>query len=676
MFSPCDGVVERSMRQCPKCGKRYLEANARICDVDGAVLDLLVVASERDRLVGTTVNGRYNVDGVLGDGGMGVVYRATGPEKKTYAIKVLRAEYSAEEDLVLRFEQEAQAAHDVRNPHIVEIYEWGSLPDGSRFFVMEYLEGKSLGDLLALMPKPPGSDRREPMSEAFTLHIALQIADGLAAAHAAGVVHRDIKPDNFHIVSRPDDEFFVKILDFGIAKVQNSKAARTRTGSVFGTPHYMSPEQASGDRNIDAKTDIYGLGVMLYEMVVGKIPFDADNLMGILTAHLYHTPTPPRVYPECAALTPAFEAVILKCLAKSRDDRYDSMTELYADLTRCRDGLTSFALEDQESHTVQFRRADFAVLRSPSSPSLSPPGFDDNAATNTEIALPDGMSSGSDLTLPPPTRVSGPPPVTAFSQPAPSAKTKPTDLHDPAVTTADFGLPRQFTDPLAPMAYPYATPPGVSVVPPVEQGSSLRSRWLLGLGVVTLGVALGVGAFALSVPATPTVSTAPLPTVTPQRTQASPSHSRTASVLVRTNGSGTGVISRRSDGEDPVGPIGPGGAELPRPISGTATYWIRISGYLPAQVILTPESPEIQSVLLQPESSRPPPRDRSVRASNNRAERNERHHRDVHDLRRPSRSGQHEAPPNTSLTPAPPTVATPPTAPRRRNGELRDPWEN
>jgi serine/threonine protein kinase len=182
---------------------------------------------------------------------------------------------------------------------------------------MEYLEGRSLGDLLARMPKAEGTDRRQPLPRTSRIHIAMQIADGLGAAHEIGIVHRDIKPDNFHIVRRPDDPYFVKILDFGIAKVQNSKAARTRTGSVFGTPHYMSPEQASGDKNIDDKTDIYGLGVLMYEMVVGKIPFDADNLMGILTAHLYHTPVPPSVYPECEKLSRSFEAVILKCLAKS-----------------------------------------------------------------------------------------------------------------------------------------------------------------------------------------------------------------------------------------------------------------------------------------------------------------------------------------------------------------------
>jgi serine/threonine protein kinase len=243
------------MRQCPKCNKRFLESNARICDVDGSVLDLIVVASERDRLVGTTILGRYAVDGVLGDGGMGVVYRAQRHRsRRPYAVKVLRAEYSAEKKTSCSASSRRPARpRRINNPHIVEIYDWGSLPDNSRFFVMEYLEGRSLGDLLAAMPKPPGTDRREPLSEEFTIHLAMQICEGLGAAHAIGIVHRDIKPDNFHIVRTEADPYFVKILDFGIAKVQNSKAARTRTGSVFGTPHYMSPEQASGDRNIDAR---------------------------------------------------------------------------------------------------------------------------------------------------------------------------------------------------------------------------------------------------------------------------------------------------------------------------------------------------------------------------------------------------------------------------------------
>ena len=420
------------MRECPKCHKRFLEASARVCDADGAVLDLVVVASDRDRLVGTTILNRYAVDKVLGDGGMGVVYRAIDTEtRRPYAVKVLRAEYSQEEDLVIRFEQEARAAASVQNPHIVEIYDWGSLPDSSRFFVMEYLEGRSLGDLLARMPKAPGSDRRQPLPEDFALHIAMQIADGLSAAHDIGVVHRDIKPDNFHIVRKPDDPYFVKILDFGIAKVQNSKAARTRTGSVFGTPHYMSPEQASGDKNIDATTDVYGLGVMMYEMVVGKIPFDAENLMGILTAHLYHTPAPPSIYPECEKLSRSFEAVILKCLAKDREARYLSMDELHEDLARCRRGESSLALEDQEVSTRRFDRADFisdaaTVIRQLPAELFQPASPEElNAALDLQSGAqptPSGPPSGPSQAAPAAhtTSLPSPPPSPAMSPPQPS----------------------------------------------------------------------------------------------------------------------------------------------------------------------------------------------------------------------------------------------------------------
>ncbi len=496
------------MRQCPKCSKRFLETNARICDADGAVLDLLVVASERDRLVGTTILGRYAIDGVLGDGGMGVVYRAADINTRTpYAVKVLRAEYSAEEDLVLRFEQEAKAAASVRNPHIVEIYDWGSLPDNSRFFVMEYLEGQSLGDLMAESPKPKGHDRREPLSEEFTLHIAMQIAEGLGVAHAIGVVHRDIKPDNFHIIRTRDEPYFVKILDFGIAKVQNSKAARTRTGSVFGTPHYMSPEQASGERDMDATTDIYGLGVLMYEMVVGRIPFDADNLMGILTAHLYHTPLPPRTF-ENVAISAGFEAVILKCMAKSREARYASMELLYDDLSRCRSGDEPSALADQECHTARFDRANFP---------------EESTAELTRPEMPSSPRARSSLPPSPPIRIDDdlePPDAMAKTVLSPSMMPpSPARAVVSAPTTPPLGSssgafssnPIQFTEPgRSPTSFD--TPPGVSLSHPLRDASSpSRPRVALWLGVVGSGMLLGAGAFlALSGDSRP-----PIPVVAP-----------------------------------------------------------------------------------------------------------------------------------------------------------------
>lgn len=343
------------MRQCPSCGKRFLTNHVAVCDVDGSALQELLLASAKDRLVGAVILEQYRIDGVLGDGGMGVVYSARHVrDARRYAVKVLRAEYSDEEDLVKRFQQEAEAVRDIRHPNIIEVFQFGTLEDGSRFFVMEYLEGRSLGQLLAAQPRRPGRERRRALPEALTIHIAEQICSGLAAAHERGIVHRDMKPDNIHLIRRGEDDSFVKILDFGIAKVQGSKSARTRTGSVFGTPHYMSPEQASGERDIDARTDIYALGVLLYEMTTGKVPFDADNLMGILTAHLYHPPVPPREHPEAEGLSRGLEAIILKALSKRREHRYATMRDLREDLLRVSRGEAPAALDDER--TQLFRR--------------------------------------------------------------------------------------------------------------------------------------------------------------------------------------------------------------------------------------------------------------------------------------------------------------------------------
>ncbi len=618
------------MRQCPKCGKRFLETNARICDVDGAVLDLLVVASERDRLVGTTILGRYAVDGVLGDGGMGVVYSARDTESGgRYAVKVLRAEYSAEEDLVVRFEQEARAAASINNPHIVEIYDWGSLPDNSRFFVMEYLEGRSLGDVLARMPKPSGSDRRQPMSEEFTIHLATQICEGLGAAHAIGIVHRDIKPDNFHIVRKPDEPYFVKILDFGIAKVQNSKAARTRTGSVFGTPHYMSPEQASGDRNIDHKTDIYGLGVLMYEMATGKVPFDADNLMGILTAHLYHTPVHPRVYPECERMSPAFEAVILKCLAKTKEARYDSLDEVREELERVRAGESSRALDDSDQATAQFHRDMLPGLHAAGAagrmdfrgfkpgPETIPPALEGDTWVRPSPILESSIERSSAPTMGPP-----------------SVRPVPVD-----------------------------TAPGVSVAPaPRSSASSRRWGWVLAGAVVSAGVMLGVGGYALVGRASTTPDDAPPsvdprpqpvaprpPPVEPARPRilpalAAPPPPAAGLITLRTNVAERGRVLRGRTGSEIVGEINPQALVLPRPHGAPQAYRIEVDGYEPVMVELHEGDPSEVLVPLSESQRR-------------------RHHRP--DAAEP---GVHPRP----LVPTTPTV-TPPTP--HADG-LRDPWNN
>ncbi|HQY63866.1 MAG: serine/threonine protein kinase [Myxococcales bacterium] len=277
-----------------------------------------------DPYLGTVIEGRYLVDSVLGEGGMGIVYAGRHRTlAKRVAIKVLKRELADDRDMLERFFNEARAASSIGSPHIADVADFGMLPDGAAYFVMEYLDGVSLGGLL---------DQLRMIPTPRLLKIARQMAVGLSAAHAAGIVHRDLKPDNIMLVSRGGENDFVKILDFGIAKVTHAATRLTRTGSVFGTPHYMSPEQAAG-LSVDSRGDLYAMGIILYEMACGRVPFDSDNYMGILTQHMYKAPPAPRtlVVPP-NAVSPGLEAIILKCLTKKPEGRYATADELVADL--------------------------------------------------------------------------------------------------------------------------------------------------------------------------------------------------------------------------------------------------------------------------------------------------------------------------------------------------------
>jgi eukaryotic-like serine/threonine-protein kinase len=293
-----------------------------------------------DPLIGQTLDGRYRIERLLGEGGMGMVYKSVHTTLgKPLAIKVLRPEVSKNEEILLRFRQEAQSASQIGNPHIIDISDFGTLPDGSTYFVMEFLTGKSL--TVALF--------ESKFSTARTIHVIKQLAGALCAAHEIGIVHRDLKPDNVQLIERGGQRDFVKVLDFGIAKVGGSTSKLTQAGQVFGTPHYMSPEQCAG-ANVDQRTDIYAVGVMLYEMVCGKVPFDADNLMGILTKHLYENPVAPHDLAPPANCPPALEAVIMKCLQKKPEQRYQSMVELSADLEAVERGQVPRATTEGFAH--------------------------------------------------------------------------------------------------------------------------------------------------------------------------------------------------------------------------------------------------------------------------------------------------------------------------------------
>jgi len=281
---------------------------------------------------GTTLDGRYRIDGLLGEGGMGVVYlgRHIAIDKKV-AIKILRTEFARRAETKARFRQEARAASSVENAHIVDVSDFGTLPDGSTYLVMEYLEGVALSTLTK-DEKPIALDR--------AIVIARQIADGLAEVHDRGIVHRDLKPDNIFLVREADQNDFVKILDFGIAKVlESTEAKMTCAGSLFGTPSYMSPEQAAG-MPVDARTDVYALGIIMYELASGRVPFDADTLMGVLTQHLYRKPSPLRDLVGESRVSAGLDAIITKALSKAPEQRYQSMRELSADLGAVMEGRT------------------------------------------------------------------------------------------------------------------------------------------------------------------------------------------------------------------------------------------------------------------------------------------------------------------------------------------------
>jgi serine/threonine-protein kinase len=221
---------------------------------------------------------RYRVIELLGSGGMGSVYRAEHVHmRKSVAFKLLHRELTHLSDIVARFEREAIAAARITHPNVAAATDFGRLPDGACYLVLEYVQGKSLRQCL-LLAAPFDADR--------VLRIAKQIALALGAAHEAGIVHRDLKPENVMLVDGTAEPDFVKVLDFGIAKIhmpeQEGQPALTRMGTIFGTPEYMSPEQALG-QSADARTDLYSLGIIIYEMLTGRTPFADKELVAVLT---------------------------------------------------------------------------------------------------------------------------------------------------------------------------------------------------------------------------------------------------------------------------------------------------------------------------------------------------------------------------------------------------------
>lgn len=306
------------MRKCPKCGGEYPETTT-LCPADGVALE-----STSDILIGQTLIGKYRIDERLNEGGMGAVYRGTHVlMDKTVAIKVLRPSLAADQKIVARFSREARAASRISHPHALSVTDFGESEDGVVFLVMEYLSGTTLKEAIR---------KNGPMPLGRVVDIIRQVGGALDAAHEQGVVHRDLKSENIMLLATGPE--YAKVLDFGIAKIIEPEdgfdPGLTAPDLVIGTPQYMSPEQCSQAPDIDARSDVYSLGVIIHEMLVGHVPFTGESSTAIMLKHLQEPP--PSVLEERPDLPAAVSRVLSRAMAKRREDRYQSVGDLVDDL--------------------------------------------------------------------------------------------------------------------------------------------------------------------------------------------------------------------------------------------------------------------------------------------------------------------------------------------------------
>jgi serine/threonine-protein kinase len=315
-------------------------------------------------LEGQLVDGKYRIRRLIGEGGMGRVYEAEHVRiDRVVALKVLHVDLAVNDEVLARFEREARAAGRIGHDNICEVTDAGRLEEGVPYFVMPLLRGKPLSDTMTAVG---------PLPVERGVDIILQILSALEAAHAAGIVHRDLKPSNVFLTRLGDREDFVKVLDFGISKVIGvgaTQAKITHTGTVLGTPHYMSPEQARGLRDIDQRVDVYAAGVILYEMLTTKTPFNGESHNAILSAILLDAFTPPRMLrPD---VSPELEAVILRAMERDRDRRFRDAAAMRAALVEA----------------TRIGRASATPILDPAAATLTAPsGFGKNGASGGAVA--------------------------------------------------------------------------------------------------------------------------------------------------------------------------------------------------------------------------------------------------------------------------------------------------
>src|SRR5947209_5578529 len=353
------------MKTCPRCGRQYADTNT-LCPADGTVLKR---GDKDDGLIGQVLAGKYRIDEKIDEGGMGCVYRATHVlMEKVIAVKVLHPALAADDKIVARFTREAKAASRISHPHAISVTDFGESENGVVYLVMEYLRGRALKDIV----RDGG-----PMPLSRVVEIVRQVAGALDAAHAEGVVHRDLKSDNIMLEEATGGGDWAKVLDFGIAKIQQdvdtTDPGLTAPNLIIGTPQYMSPEQCSQASDIDARSDIYSFGIILFEMLAGHVPFAGDSPTATMMKHLQEPP--PSVLDERKDLPAGVGLVVARALAKRPRDRFQKAGELA-------DALAVAAAEDVPAPVVGAIDTDRIVIpTTPNEPARTTLGAEDEDAT-------------------------------------------------------------------------------------------------------------------------------------------------------------------------------------------------------------------------------------------------------------------------------------------------------
>jgi serine/threonine protein kinase len=393
------------VKYCDACHSAYPD-DFNICPRDQGAL-----RHATDLIPGMVIRGKYEILSKVGAGGMASVYKARHVAfGEVLALKLVGTRLAHDPDFLKRFRNEAVITRRLHHPNAVRVEDLDATEDGRPFIVMEYVDGRSLRELVR-------TDGPQPLARAVA--VARQVCAALAAAHALGITHRDIKPDNILLGRGPDGAEHVKVLDFGIAKVRESTEGEgegytpTRTGMIVGTPQYISPEQAMGKRGeeVDGRADLYSLGVVLYEMVTGRLPFQSDTAMGMLLHHLQTAPTPPDLArPDLAIPAPLCD-VLMRALQKDREQRYASA----GDMLQALDAVAALPLP--EAPPLEWpASATPPPVRTPSSQAPTPRPLTPTQLAEIE-ALPTKMFPGTPPPLPAPTMLSGP--ATVLNAPPP-----------------------------------------------------------------------------------------------------------------------------------------------------------------------------------------------------------------------------------------------------------------